>query len=103
MKVVWTVEITTIVIYCVIGLVGYFAYKSETGTLVILNLSMNKNVVKIIYLFYTIIILLTFPLENFMSLKIMEDTSFMKNKLKIKKGYRRFVFRLFLTLFYLII
>lgn len=39
--------------------------------------------VKIIYLLYTIIILLTFPLENFMSLKIMEDTSFMKDKLKI--------------------
>lgn len=38
MKVVWTVEIATIVIYCCIGLVGYFAYKSETGTLVILNL-----------------------------------------------------------------
>ena len=53
------------------------------------------------YLLYTVIILLTLPLENFISLMIMEDLHFLKVTLQIKKGIRRYIFRILLAIFYL--
>lgn len=90
----FAVMLTATVSFVVIGTIGYFAFGSETETVILLNFPKDSIIVSLIQFLYVTAILLSTPLQLFPAIRILENGLIKKSgkydsSIKWQKNYFR--------------
>jgi amino acid permease len=82
--------------------VGYKAYGDSIKEIIIFNLDEDSNVTTFVYILYSILLIVSIPLEHLPAIKTIEETTLFQKKLDIQTyQWKKYVFRVILAIFFI--